>query len=231
MDLSITTDIRFKCPFNMNVIGPTMTGKTEFVIKLLNHQEILLEKPVKNVYWFTPTQAPPNSLINNNIDLHVYHDEMPWEVHIPNDITTHKIVVIDDYSCELADSKELTKFYTKWTHHSNVSIIQMSQNLFMDGKGSRTRSLNLSYLVLMRQTRDMKQIRTLARQMANDSKEYNAIIDAYQSAMNTGPYSYLVISFHPRDHPKLKLRSNIFNEDNTPSSVYVINNRGVGKKL
>ena len=132
------------------------------------------------------------------------------------------VIVIDDFAEETANSKELTKFLTKNSHHKNISVIVLTQNLFWSGKETRTQSLNMHYLVLMRQMRDHKQIRTLGRQLTQTEKEYRAFLEAYNDATSSRPFSYLLISMHPRDDRQLLLRSTIFPEEAPSTSVYLV---------
>ena len=55
--------------------------------------------------------------------------------------------------------------FTKGSHHRNLSVIYIVQNLFHQGKGNRSISLNSHYLVLFKNPRDKLQILTLAKQM------------------------------------------------------------------
>ena len=50
-------------------------------------------------------------------------------------------------------------------HLRNLSVIYTVQNLFHQGKGSRSISLNSNYLVLFKNPRDKLQILTQAKQM------------------------------------------------------------------
>jgi hypothetical protein len=131
------------------------------------------------------------------------------------------LVVIDDFAQEISNSRELTSYLTKNSHHHGVSIIVLTQNLFWAGKESRTQSLNMHYIVLLKQSRDHKQIRTLARQMTQDQRAYYNFLQAYNDATEKQPFSYLLLSLHPRDDKRLLLRANIFPEDATSATVYL----------
>ena len=67
----------------------------------------------------------------------------------------------------LLDSKDkrIENLFARGSHHRNLSVIYIVQNLFHQGKGSRSISLNSHYLVLFKNPRDKLQILTLAKQM------------------------------------------------------------------
>ena len=58
------------------------------------------------------------------------------------------VVVVDDLMAE-ADER-VTALFTKGSHHRNVSVVYLVQNLFHKGKDHRTISLNAQYLVLFK---------------------------------------------------------------------------------
>ena len=74
----------------------------------------------------------------------------------------------------------------------------------------------------MRQLRDQKQIRQLARQVAQKDDQYRNFLDAYNDATSNKAYSYIFVSFHPRDPSELLLRTNIFPDEASATTVYLI---------
>jgi len=52
--------------------------------------------------------------------------------------------------------------FTKISHHRNVSVVYLTQNLFNKNKYARTISLYAHYLVLFKNPRDATQFATLA---------------------------------------------------------------------
>ena len=73
------------------------------------------------------------------------------------------LLIVDDMMVESGD--EMLKLFTKGSHHRNMSIVYIVQNLFDKGKHHRTISLNTHYLVCFKNPRDSTQIQTLARQI------------------------------------------------------------------
>ena len=131
----------------------------------------------------------------------------------------HILLVLDDFADVTKNSRELTAMFIKTNHHANISLIQLTQNLFYAGSDSRTRQINAHYIVLMAQRRDVRQIRQLARQMTYNKKQFEGFMSAYTQATGEKPFSHLLISCHPRDSQQLQLRSNVFND---PVTVYIL---------
>ena len=64
----------------------------------------------------------------------------------------------------LSDSS-MIKVFTERSHHQNISVVFVTQNIFHQGRRARTISLNTQYMVLFEKARDRQQIKTLAKQM------------------------------------------------------------------
>ena len=81
------------------------------------------------------------------------------------DVNKRNLIVFDDQMIDASKDKRIVNLFTRGSHHRNFSVICIVQNLFHQGKGSRSISLNSHYLVLFKNPRDKLQILTLAKQM------------------------------------------------------------------
>ena len=254
-------DVTLKWPFNMLVCGPTQSGKTMWVIRLLKHMKNLIEKPPKRILWYSPHETAPAEALSlredSLIPTLIHYRGLPWtrsdagkassrkvkldkeeeidssdeEADPPPTTTVGDLVIIDDFAEEIANSRELTAYLTRHSHHQGISILLISQNCFWAGRESRTQSLNMHYIVLMRQKRDQKQVRTLARQISTGEASYTDFMHAYNDATSQRQFAYLLVSMHPRDDEALLLRTNIFPDDSTPSAAIVYMTRKRYKRL
>ena len=78
------------------------------------------------------------------------------------------LAIFDDLMTELANCDLLVPLYTKWTHHSDISSIQITQNIFHRGSGKHkgdnsTLYLNTKYLVLFANPMDISTFCHIAR--------------------------------------------------------------------
>ena len=83
------------------------------------------------------------------------------------------ILILDDQMDEAGDSKTLSKLLTKGSHHRNLTVIYLVQNVFKHSKSQRTVSLNSHYNVVFCNRRDSNQLRTLAYQMCPDNARWS----------------------------------------------------------
>jgi len=125
------------------------------------------------------------------------------------DIIKYKpnIIVIDDLMGEI--NSEVRDLFIRGSHHMNISIILIVQNLFnTTNKYMRTINLNTHYVVLMRGIRNRQQIATLGSQTTGPEL-LRIFIEATKD-----PFSYLVIDFHPRPaDDRFRVRYRIFPEE------------------
>jgi len=124
-------------------------------------------------------------------------------------------LIIDDLMHE-ADER-VSKIFTRVSHHKNLSVLHLTQNLFYGSKQNRTISLNSHYLVVFKNTRDATQISHLASQMYPGKSKF--LIEAYRDATSK-PFGYLLIDLKPDTEDQLRIRSNIFPDD-AATCVYV----------
>jgi len=97
--------------------------------------------------------------------------------------------------------------FTKISHHRNVSVVYLTQNVFDKNKYARMISLNAHCLVLFKNPRDATQFATLARQMYPNASKF--AIEAYKDA-TSAPYGYLLIDLKPEQDERCRLRTNVF---------------------
>ena len=81
------------------------------------------------------------------------------------DVNKRNVIVFDDQMIDASKNKRIVNLFTRGSHHRNLSMIYIMQNLFHQGKGGRRIILNGHYLVLFKNPRDKLQILTLAKQM------------------------------------------------------------------
>ena len=89
-----------------------------------------------------------------------------------------------------SSDKPVVDIFTKYSHHKNLSVIYLTQNLFHQSKGQRDISLNAHYIVVFRNPRDHSQIAHFARQLYPENSKF--IQEAYNDATDT-PHGYILL--------------------------------------
>ena len=122
------------------------------------------------------------------------------------DVNIRNLIVIDDQMIEARKDNRIVNLFTKGLHHRNLSVIYIVQNLFHQGKGNRSISLNSHYLVLFKNPQDKLQILTLAKQMYPSETAW--FIKEYEEAVRR-PYGYLFVDLRPTTPERCRLRTNV----------------------
>ena len=127
-------------PFTCIVSGPTGSGKSVFTLKLIQHaQQVITPPPERIMYCYGEYQQ----IFENYYNVE-FHDGLPDFVTI--DGKSRTLLVLDDLMTSTAD--RIVDLFTKISHHRNLSLVYLTQNIFYKNKQSRTLSLNSHYLVL-----------------------------------------------------------------------------------
>lgn len=188
--------------FTCTVAGPTNAGKTWFVFRVMKHANKMINPPPEKIVYCYGEFQPEFA-------------EFPWvEFHegLPSmdqfDGRQRVLLIIDDLMDEV--DKTVSNLFTKLSHHRNVSVIFMTQNLFHKNKHIRTMNLNTHYIVLFKNPRDVGQVATLARQMYPGKS--NFLIESYQDATKE-PRGYLLIDLKQETDEQFRIRTKIFPDD------------------
>ena len=198
-------ELHFKHPSTILLSGPTGCGKTRFVRRILEDR-LIDPFPIRLIWVYGEWQEDYDKI-------KVIYPEIEFIKGYSDDLydslepIERNLLILDDQMSEASDTKSLAKLFTKGSHHRNVTILYLVQNLFDQGKSSRTVSLNSHYTVVFRNLRDQSQFRTMAGQLLPKNSQW--LIDAFSDA-TTRPYGYLVIDNSPHCDPMYRFRTNIF---------------------
>ena len=134
-------DVRFAHLFARVVSGPTGSGQSEFIAKLIeNISEMMTPVPKKIVWCYGEWQKRFEKIRDVEFIEGLARKDTFDE--------REKGLVITDYLIN-ETSRCMTDLFTKGSHHRNISVIYIAQNLFNKGKEHRTISLNSHYIVCL----------------------------------------------------------------------------------
>src|SRR5271163_4141766 len=200
--------LTWKHPFTCMISGPTGCGKTQFTFRLIEHAQTVIEPPPEKIVWCYGAYQNSFSKLSQ-ID---FHEGLPDIAMFDGKHKT--LLVIDDLMHETDD--RVTKIFTKISHHMDVSVLYLTQNIFFGGKQTRTIGLNAHYLVLFKNPRDVTQVSHLARQMYPGRTKF--LVESFQDATSV-PYSYMLLDLKSDTEDKYRVRSNVF--PNEKNFVYI----------
>lgn len=195
----------FAHPFTCVVSGPTQAGKTELVKNILIHIDKMLYPVPTRIVWYYSESQP-------KLELELPHVEFRNELPSMDDFdgVEPTVVVIDDFMSET--NTQITKLFSKGSHHKNLSIFFLVQNFYHHNKEMRSITLNAQYIIAFRNPRDRSQILFLSRQMFPGNSKF--LVDSFNDATSL-PHGYLVIDLKQRSPEHLRIRTNILPHQDT----------------
>lgn len=200
---------QFLTPANLIVAGPSGAGKTVFVGKLLENVEQMFNPPPEQVIFAYGEYQPGYDNLKCPIPIQFVEGVPDFEM-LKQDKSKPKLLIFDDLMQNLSKSKDMTKLFTRGSHHWNCTVIHIVQSLFFEGMKPLRR--NVTYIVLFKSPPDLLQVRMYGKQIMPDY--YRAFCESFDDAVKL-PYGYLVVNFHPTiTEEKYKLCTNIFPGEN-----------------
>jgi hypothetical protein len=168
---------------------------------ILNIEEMMYPVPHRILWYYGEYQPSLEYALYDRVE---FRDGCPTLEDFGTGEEGPTLVIIDDLMSEC--DKEVTKLFTKGSHHRNLSIFFLMQNMFYQSKDIRTMSLNSQYMILFKNPRDTQQIGVLARQMYG--RDAGVLEDAFLLATSR-PHGYLLIDSKQSTPDHLRLRSQI----------------------
>ena len=197
----------------MIVSGPSSSGKTHFVLQVIDNCRILFDIESDKVFWcYGHRTRMHEALVRKNFNM---IQGLPTNFDF---VTPNSIVVLDDLMVAPAKEAKVTELFTQAAHYVPCFIIKTTQNMFPRGRESRNHTLNTQYLVLFKNPADVTQINILQYQMFPHSNNY--LVAAFESATKDKPHSYLLIDRHKLTADHIRVRTEILPVE-APMIAYV----------
>jgi len=195
----------FKNPSTFLVSGATQSGKTRFVLRMLDAvcDNVFFESPpIERVLYCYAEWQPA---FDTYRAFAPFHRGLPDPNDVIFDGKRLSLLILDD----LMDSVNafIGEIFTKISHHCHLSVVYVCQNLFDKSKYHRTISLNSHYIVLLHNPRDTQPVAHLSRQVLGP--DWRIGTDMYGEATRE-QYNYLLFDLHPCTDQRLHLRTNVF---------------------
>ena len=197
-------DVRLQHPYTCLVAGPTSCGKTQFVKKIIEEGEHVVNGSAEKIIWLYGEYQPAYMELSSKFPHILFIEGIPENLNEYIDPKFRNLIVIDDLMSETGSDKKVTNLFTKGSHHRNLSVILLLQNLFYNGKESRTISLNAHYIVLFKNPRDNTIVTSLAKQMYPGKIKF--LQEAFRDATKL-PYHYLFLDLKPYTDEKFRVRT------------------------
>lgn len=203
-------------PFTMLISGPSGCGKTRLVDRLVRMSSNIC-------------QPAPSKIVCCYEEYDPIYSKMPGVTFIhglPTNLMEHfdgsepAWLLLDDMMDVCSKSELVSSIFTRLSHHRNLSVILILQNLFFQGPFARDISLNANYITIFKNPRSRQSIEYLARQIFPPSKA-RKLAAIYEKATED-PFSYLFLDLKPATPDTHRVLSHCFCEAGPYLYVYPI---------
>jgi hypothetical protein len=181
--------IKFFANHNTIIFGQTGAGKTHFILNVIK-QKLVHPFPEIVYYMYNVEQDFMKSWNETNTTPIIFIKGLDFE---SMDTSKPSMLVIDDLI--LSTNKDVAELFILGSHHKQISLFFLTQNLFPNCPIFRTMSANAHYYVIFHCQRHFRQVHTLFRQIFG-GKDLKRTTNAYIRAGDK-PRGFIVLSFSP----------------------------------
>ena len=110
--------------------------------------------------------------------------------------------MLDNLMTEGGEDKEFLDLFTKHSHHQNITVLYLCQDMFPPGKYAKSISRNAQYVIAFKNPRDQLGIRNLLLQAF--PTYWKDMMDVYQKVTDR-PFRYMVPDLHPASDDRIRV--------------------------
>ena len=206
--MATVMDASIRTPCNIMITGASQSGKTTLLSQMLTHRTEMFTRPFDRIVWCYGQWQPAYDKIAAQIP------EITWVEGLPRDLyesfspSKSNLLIADDLMG--TDDALISRIFTRGSHHLDLTIVYLLQNLFAQGKECRNISLNAHYIILFKNPRENSQVGHLARQMYPRNSRF--MQSAYNDATKQA-HSYLLVDCRQETPDHFRLRTSILPTD------------------
>ena len=202
-------DVGLKENFKLFISGPSRCGKTFFVADLLQNIQTFAKQPPSLVIYIYKVWQSKFDEMNNVVHIFL-EDQKDIVDKIKEYATGAPILIVFDDMINSSSLSELAPLFTVDARHMNMSLVFLTQRMFVNDEYFRQISQNCDYFIIFKNPRNSSEIRTLAQQITPGSLH---LINMYIEATKE-PFSYLFINLTQECPPDVKYLSQFFMREN-----------------
>ena len=201
------TPFEFRTPSSVLIVGPSGSGKTVFIRLLTDNHHVFATTPSKIHYCYGSWQKSFETLKKKGV---TFSAGVPTEKDLDKFFPNGGLLVMDDLMTEGNNDKTVLDIFTKHSHHRNMTVLYLCQDMFPPGKFSKSISRNAHYIVAFKNPRDQLGVRNVGMQAFPN--KWSAVLEVFRRATSR-PFGYLVLDLHPATSDDRRLVSHLLKEE------------------
>ena len=200
------------------IIGPTGSGKSEFIKQLLaNNASMLSAEPGTRLnmhLWYGMysnfvqhvAENFPEAKLHEGLNYNVLDNLEETFKPQPDSSGLHNLIICDDLGPAVGNCPQFNRLITMGVHHLQITVIIVCHRLFEDGKYRKLQMENANYFVIFKSLRALDSLVRLATQLSLVS---TSLLKFAFADICKQDYTPLVLDIHKSTDPDLCLVSSI----------------------
>ena len=111
---------------------------------------------------------------------------------------------------EEGNDKRVLDLFTRESHHRNIVVLYLCQDLFPSGKYAKTISRNTHYIIVFKNLRDQSGFRALTMQAFPSL--WRQVLRFFETCRER-PYGYIMMDLHPASDDRYRVFSRVTREE------------------
>ena len=203
-----STSFEFRTPSSVLIVGPSASGKTVFTTRLLtDNLDLFATRPPTNHYCYGSWQKSFEKLQRVGV---TFSAGVPTEERLDKRFPRGGLLVMDDLMTEGNNDKTVLDIFTKHSHHRNITVLYLCQDMFPPDKFAKSISRNAHYIVAFKNPRDQLGVRNVALQAFPN--KWQTVLDVFRR-VTSRPFGYLVMDLHPASSDDERLVSHLLKDE------------------
>ena len=200
--------MRFYNYSNVVLQGPSSSGKSEFVKKVIEQREhMFFTLPTRIIYVYSNYQSIFDDLRSTISDI-TFTRNIPGEPDLIRLTQGHQhtLLILDDKIEQAGDSQHVASLFVRNSHHLKIITFLILQSSNLSGRKFATDIIrNAHYTILFK----AGQMAYLIRSLGARINDYGNLMKAYTLATGEKNFSYLSVCTHPRSAHMERYSTNI----------------------
>ena len=121
--------VKIQCPARIQCSGPTMIGKSEFILKIVKFRNEIFSTNMTRIMYF----LPPHSMHTRRqylTEMKTFFPQLEVYEGLPKlmELALHHerepcLVILEDLADEILNSGEMLSLFFKESHHMNITVL------------------------------------------------------------------------------------------------------------
>ena len=203
-----STPFQLRTPCSVLIVGPSGSGKTVFTTPLLTENlDLFSTKPAHVHYCYGSWQKGFESLRKKGV---TFSAGVPTEEDLDSWFPSGGLLVMDDLMTEGNNDKTVLDIFTKHSHHRNITVLYLCQDMFPPGKCAKSISRNAHYIVAFKNPRDQLGMRNVLLEAF--PQRWQMVRDVYRRVTDR-PFGYLMLNLHPASSDNRRIVSHLLKDE------------------